>query len=1690
MNFIIFFRRMLSFVVIGLLLLPSTKRQSLFADDVAFSLESKTLSKAGPELLTIGQYRALMERDLHRQRANEAMLRKDWSAMKKASLAALSQEKIAYGADFKGDEITKAALTLAYLQNGEVSALVELLPHDESASKELLTLLVDGDHPREKTVEFVNLMMDTANDSVTSEQTEATILSKLERLNELATELDILDRMPMISWQLANRYVAQSDREKALFYVRQAYHNAKDERNRSGYTPEVVVTYGRLLLKLLIQAADEYGAVQEFDRLIPLRQEILELARELGEGVGPAERTLAVCLRVSELSAEDRKRIEIADQGIKNVWANVAKRNVTSALNGVYDARQTFREVLGADSDRFAYCTKVAGFLHWNLAQFDIGFERLVLASELLVKSRGPNDKLTHEAVSDACVNAIAAAPVSRDPIQLLQSVCSFETFVSEAFVDNKHFIAMTTACRLHVERIASLSSDQRMQLPELYKSRTKRNELYGQGKYAQAAVVAEKIVEQSEQLLGTDNRLFHEDLFSLANCQNQAMNFEASEISYRRLMLVHDRAPFNLLPDFAEHLQWYADMLQRAGRIDEAVEMLTKTKLAIELSIGKQSTAYANLLRVQSAIYTDKMFQPALALPLLNEATETLGETIGKENYTFCQSLLELGNCERMLLHNRVAEQYLKDSLAIRRRLPLSDKGQTALNLNSLGQLLVDTNRAIEAVELFQEAIALKEQINPEASDLSAVYANLICALLRKGDRNQATSWFEKLQTTRRKYWVVSDPRHANDLIRVGSAIMTGDGYFFQGFQNVSREDAEFIEPLFLNAARIYADAFGDLSWQHAEALHRLGCLKMLSGRAPESIPIFLKAQANAASSGQQGIKLRALVSAALSIAMAKLGDYVRALPIRLETTKMFEAIDGKQSANVANSLLATAQIYTIIGDGDRAEATTREAAEIFTAIGHPRQNDCYLSLAQLYLHSGDLDRAEQYLYYITRAEQSQSGISSDMKSAALLSLTRLYFARNGYQKVIESAELALTSEAINNLSPSLRINFQEMTGIALVRQGEFGKAEGILNSVLTSRIEQPSSDPLANQRAYRALSELQMRKGDLNGALKWARESLTLAEQHLNSVSAILSERQQLLLRATVRDSVDRYISLALQSGSNEDDLYSLVLRWKGGVFLRQRSIKESLQNASPETKQLVDELTAINRQLSSVAFNSAGNSSADWTDSMKNLTNRKELLEGQLSQLDTVFKATANPGRLMALDFVNRMPSDVVLVDFLNFNYFAPFAATTDSKLIGEEPAIAEERLLMFVLCQGHPIIVKDLGRSELIESDILKWRLAVMNSKYAEFVSIGNRLRQTLLSNVESVLTSEANAGKTVLISPDGALSQLAFAALPGRSDGTFMLENYRVATIAVPQLLLEQSIKKRPSSDLTSENMILLGNIDFSGQSGQVSDSLSSRAAPSRSLEGKQMTWQPLPGTEDEIESIRKTVEEQSEKSQVRILTGSEATESALRQRVPDAHWLHFATHGFFADVETKSSLSRQVSSRSLDATVLGRESIPGFDPGLLTGLVLSGANRIAEPGSDDGILTAVEISEMDLRQVELTVLSACETGLGESSGGEGVLGLQRSLQLAGCRSVVASLWKVDDQATKTLMQQFYLNVWKNKLGKLEALRQAQISMLRKYNWQEGTLRGDRRLSPTIRPDDLSQTPPEYWAAFVLSGEWR
>src|SRR5262245_61859433 len=162
----------------------------------------------------------------------------------------------------------------------------------------------------------------------------------------------------------------------------------------------------------------------------------------------------------------------------------------------------------------------------------------------------------------------------------------------------------------------------------------------------------------------------------------------------------------------------------------------------------------------------------------------------------------------------------------------------------------------------------------------------------------------------------------------------------------------------------------------------------------------------------------------------------------------------------------------------------------------------------------------------------------------------------------------------------------------------------------------------------------------------------------------------------------------------------------------------------------------------------------------------------------------------------------------------------------------------------------------------------------------------------------------------------------------------------------------------------------------------------------------------------------------------------------------------------------------------------------------MTGLVLAGANQAKTPAR--GIVTGEALIDLDLSGLELAVLSACETGLGDVADGEGTFGLQRAFHLAGTRDVIASLWKVSDRATAALMALFYQNLWDKNLPPIESLRQAQLEIYRHPDKIAELALGFRgkfvevpgNAEETVKPGPGGKAHPRLWAAFSLSGPGR
>ena len=455
--------------------------------------------------------------------------------------------------------------------------------------------------------------------------------------------------------------------------------------------------------------------------------------------------------------------------------------------------------------------------------------------------------------------------------------------------------------------------------------------------------------------------------------------------------------------------------------------------------------------------------------------------------------------------------------------------------------------------------------------------------------------------------------------------------------------------------------------------------------------------------------------------------------------------------------------------------------------------------------------------------------------------------------------------------------------------------------------------------------------------------------------------------------------------------------------------------------------------------------------------------------------------------------RLAPKTALLDFLEYSSRVPQP---------QKPGQwrTERRLVVFVVRCDRPIVRIDLGAVKPLEDATESWRREILHDAGVSEEASANQTasdqkppQQLLVEAIWRPIQKSLDGVETVLVSPDGVLNQVPLAALPGKSPGTYLVEELKLAVVPVPRLIstlfdeAQAARREKTASQAPGDkdSLLIVGDVSYGARPGKPDGVLvGSRSAVRGSRTGS-LLFPELEFSRSEMVTIRDTFEVRFPDAKVRTLRGDRATEDAFRREAPQCRWLHLATHGFFAPPDLKSALAATKADKDNDRGVtFGRQGISDFNPGLLSGLALSGANVPANADEDDGILTAVEVTGLNLHGVDLVVLSACETGLGKVAGGEGVLGLQRAFQLSGAKTAVTSLWKIPDRSTSQLMQRFYENLWKRKLSKVDALREAQIWMLK-----EGRQRGldieDGSRKPTSR-----RLPPKYWAAFVLSGDWR
>jgi CHAT domain-containing protein/tetratricopeptide (TPR) repeat protein len=677
---------------------------------------------------------------------------------------------------------------------------------------------------------------------------------------------------------------------------------------------------------------------------------------------------------------------------------------------------------------------------------------------------------------------------------------------------------------------------------------------------------------------------------------------------------------------------------------------------------------------------------------------------------------------------------------------------------------------------------------------------------------------------------------------------------------------------------------------------------------------------------------------------------------------------------------------------------------------------------------------------------------------------------------------------------------------------KGDYAAAEPLYRQALEVRRAALGEAHPDYAASLNNLAKLYAAAGREDEALRLMREAASIDDRTIGQIFGMGTEHQRASYLASRSGVYQAFLSLALDrlDHSRETVLAALdlVLRRKalraeaqaaqrdavlGGRYphlapgfqelkaLRARIVQKTLAGPGPEGVQ------AHHRQL------------ALWSGQ---LVEQEKELARQIPEMNLERALRAADRRAVALG----LPAGVTLVEFVRFPV-ADFKAVPARGESHWKPA----RYVAFVLPVGGPDDARmiDLGEAEPIDRLIADFRAGIVSEaatkddrdvvKRREEAALsvqggnGSDLRAALFDRLAPALENRTR----LLIAPDGDLTRLPFEVLP-KADGRRLIDDYQISylscgrdvlrfgaaatghpdeslVVADPDFDLEARIPTGPVPARPGFWSRLLGcgkkAIAASSQPASTRAPVARAAGRhSRDLDRDRSAYHfdRLPATRAEGERV-------ANRLGVPPWLDAAALEGRLKTACCSPRILHLATHGFFL-ADQEHDLNRQ--SRALGfhfEEFSGARDGPGRlsgpmmeNPMLRSGLALAGANTWLRAGNppeeaEDGLLTAEDVTGLDLLATELVVLSACETGLGQVHVGEGVFGLRRAFVLAGAKTLVMSLWKVPDEPTRELMEDYYDRLLAGE-GRAEALRQAQLAMKAKY------------------PD------PFYWGAFICQGD--
>jgi CHAT domain-containing protein/Tfp pilus assembly protein PilF len=918
---------------------------------------------------------------------------------------------------------------------------------------------------------------------------------------------------------------------------------------------------------------------------------------------------------------------------------------------------------------------------------------------------------------------------------------------------------------------------------------------------------------------------------------------------------------------------------------------------------------------------------------------------------------------------------------------------------------LLINAEKFDEALESAKKALALREQsVGEDGPEIANSLNTLGQISFLKSEYLNAESFFLRAVKTEEKYFGTDSPKVFRFVANLGG---------------------------------VYT-VLGDLD-KAAEYLQRAADIREKSAGANDA--------------------LLAVVISNLGKVYADKADYNKAQAAYERSLAINQKLLGPDAPDVGDAFEHLASLYYDRGDYLRAGELHQRALTIYekslepdnSAFGYP-----LLGLGTTYYKLGELAKAEAFCRRAFAIFEKVLGDEDPIVANSLDLLASIYHDQHDFAKAepLYQRSLAIRKKKLGEDHADVASSTENL-GILSFNRHDFARAELLYQQALAIREKAVGPEHPEFVSSLTNFSNLYMAKGDYKQSEAFLSRAIAVSERNADINLQVGSERQKLayldLLAAQLHAAITLNVNFAPGQAAARDLAVTTVLQRKGRVLDALSDSLEALRRRmNPEDAALLERFNNVTAEISRLVLSSPPNAPPEQHQQrIESLKEEREQLEAEISRRSAQFRAASKPVTLEAVRAA--LPANSALLEFAAYKRFLPEGIT-------EKECFGESRYVVYVIRPSEDVQWKELGETRALDDLILKFRQALRDPSRSDVKDIARlvdkKIMQPLLASIGTV--------DRLFVSPDGELNLIPFEALVDDQD-RYLAELYSITYLTSGRDLLRMQIARE------NKSASLVVADPFFGEPAAVQSlprAPHARKSPSPATVRRGVTigedlsslyFAPLGGTAQEGRAITSLF------PGAQMLTGRLATKSAVKQTAAPL-LLHIATHGFFLlDARTDATPALpQTSSRTTRAI---RGTIRSENPLLRSGLALAGANLSKNP-DDDGILTALEASSLDLWGTKLVTLSGCDTGVGEVKLGEGVYGLRRAFFLAGTESLVMSLWPVSDYVTRELMTEYYSGL-KRGLGRGEALRQARLAMLKR--------KGRRH--------------PFYWASFIQSGEW-